>query len=388
MTTLKSLHAFLRLLENTSELKRRISGSSSQRSVKESLAEISKLAGIDGALLDDPQNIAALIGSQRFVMILGEPSVTTHAARIFDSTKVLFIVLINPGDAESKEAAQPSAYSGPAHQQSAVKTLAASWATPNSVPAAALSESSPARETALQSLNPLIVGNLALTSRLFRALFEHILGFASPSSIQQDSNALVNELTGNKALGRSFLATALFMMGKEIDPENLMPFMLDQGLFGMQVFEHLLQNRDFCSAYYDFRRLESAFVASAAEEEMRLRLSVDLFNAQFGGRPCDENVFEGGCQNKAKVDSHFAAVDLLEAISLTPLSRALNNSISSDSTHCIRSIKIIAQHFERFANREQTREQANQEIADHLLAYVRQFSIESKTARVAAGGNA
>lgn len=384
MTTLKSLHNILRLLDNTSELKRRMSGSSSQRSVRESLAEISKLAGIDSALLDEPQNVAALIGSQRFVMIMGEPSVTTHVARIFDCAKVLFIVLINPGDLESKEGAQSSAYSGPAHQQSAVKTLGASWATPAPVPSAALSASNPAQDSALQSLNPLIVGNFLLTIRLFRALFEHIMGFASTSSIQQESNVLVNELTGNKVYGRSFIATAMFIMGSEIDPENLMPFMLDQGLFGMQMFEHLLQNRDFCSAYYNFRRLERAFVASAAEEEKRLRLRVDLFNAQFEGSSCDEKVFEGDCQDKAKVDSHLAAVDLLEAIALTPLSRVLKKSISSDSSHCVRSIKIIARHFERFANGEQTKEQANQEIGDHLLAYARQFSVESETARVAA----
>jgi hypothetical protein len=380
ITTLKSLHNFLRLLENTSELKRRMAGSSSQRSVKEGLYEISKLAAIDDALFKDPQNIAELIGSQRFVMIWGEPSVTTHVARIFDCTKVLFNVLINPGDSENTEAAQASAYSGPAHQQTAVKTLAASWAKPTATSSDAKAAPNSGQENALQSLNPLVARNMALTVRLFRALFEHILGFASPSIAQQESVALVNELTGNKAHVRSFLATALFMTGAEVDRENLMPFMMDQGLFGMQMFEYLLQNRDYCAAYYAFRRLERAFVGSAVEEEKRFRIRVDQFNAQFGGSPCQANVFDAAGQGKASIDAHLAALDLLEAIALTPLSVVLNNSIVADPTYSVRSLKIIALHFERFANREQTADQANQEIADHLLAFARQFSAESKTA--------
>jgi hypothetical protein len=379
ITTLKSLYAFLRLLENTSELKRRMSSSSSQRSVKESLSEISKLAGIDNASFRDPKNIAALIGSQRFVMIGGEPSVTTHVARIFDCTKSLFNVLINPGDSESTEAGQPSAYSGPAHQQTGVKTLAASWANPPAVSPEAKPASNLGQEIVLQSLSPLIAGNMVLTARLFRALFEHILGFASPSSAQQEGVVLMNELTGNKAHARSFLATALFMMGAEIDRENLMSFMLDQGLFGMQVFEHLLQNRDFYAAYYVFRRLERAFVASAGEEEKQLKLRLDQFNAQFGGSPCEANVFEAAGQGKASIDAHLAALDLLEAIALTPLSMVLINSIAADSTYSVRSLKIIALHFERFANGEETVEKANREISDHLLAFACQFSTESKT---------
>jgi hypothetical protein len=380
VATLKSLHTFLRLLENTSELKRKMAGSFGQRSVKEGLSEISKLAGIDIALFKDQHNIAALIGSHRFVMIWGEPSVTTHVARIFDCTRVLFNVLATPGDSEITEVPQTSAYSGPAHQETAVKTLAASWAMPTDASSEASAALIPTQQKPLQSLNPLMVGNRVLTFRLFRALFEHILGFASPSSAQQESAVLVNELTGNKGHGRLFLATAMFMMGAEIDRENLMSFMLDQGLFGMQLFEHLLQNRDYCAAYYSFRRLERAFVSSAAEEEKHLKLRVDQFNAQFGGNPCEEKAFEAVGQGKASIDAHLAALDLLEAIALTPLSMVLNNSMAADSTYCVRSLKIIARHFERFANGEETKEQANQEITDHLLAFARQFSADKNTA--------
>ena len=42
-TTLKSLYKYLRLIENASELKRRMPASANQRSLKEGLAEIGKL---------------------------------------------------------------------------------------------------------------------------------------------------------------------------------------------------------------------------------------------------------------------------------------------------------------------------------------------------------
>ncbi len=221
---------------------------------------------------------------------------------------------------------------------------------------------------------------MTLTCRLFRALFEHMLGFASPSSAQQGSATLVNELTGSKEHGRSFLATAMFILGAEIDRENLMSFMLEQGLFGMQLFEQLLQNRDYCDAYYTFRKLERAFMASPAEEETQLRDRIDKFNGQSGGKPYGAKLFEADDQDKARVDAHLAAVDLLEAMALTPLSMSLNNSIATASSNGVRSMKIIARHFERFADGEETKEQANREIADHLLAFARQFSADNKTA--------
>ena len=179
--TLKSLHKYLRLIENASELKRRMPASTSQRSLKEGLSEISKLVGIRNGAFHDPQNIAAAIGPQRFVMIWREPSVDAHIARIFDSSKVLLTVLIDSGHIE-----KATGIGG---------------------------VSVPDGEAVLESLKPLLAGNLVLTNRLFRALFEHVLGFASPSSAQQGSAALLNELTGSKEHGRPFLATAMFILG-------------------------------------------------------------------------------------------------------------------------------------------------------------------------------
>jgi hypothetical protein len=376
VATLKSLHKYLTLLENASEMKRKMPTSSNQRSLKEGLSEISTLVGIDNSAFEGPQNIAAVIGPQRFVMIWGQPSVTAHVARIFDSSRVLLTVLIESGHLEKAMAAQSGSNAGPAHRRTAANPLSASWAQSKAESSGAQAQSNPNQESALESLKPLLAGNSALTCRLFRVLFEHMLGFASQSSAQQGSASLVNELIGSKEHGRSFLATAMFILGAEIDRENLMSFMLDQGLFGMQIFEHLLQNRDYCDAYYTFRRLERAFVASPVEEEKQLRKRIDKFNAQFGGIPFDARIFEADDQDKARVDAHLAAVDLLEAMALTPWSMSLSNSIAAASSNCVRSLKTIARHFERFADGEETKEHANSEIADHLLAFARQFSAD------------
>ena len=67
-------------------------------------------------------------------------------------------------------------------------------------------------------------------------------------------------------------------------------------------------------------------------------------------------------------------------MALTPLSRCLNNSIATASSNAVRSMEIMTRHFERFADGEETKEQANKEIADHLLAFARQFSADNKTA--------
>src|SRR4029077_12453116 len=90
-----SLFTYLRLLENASDMKRKMPASSSQRSLKEGFSELSKLVGLDNAVFKDPQNIASVIGAQRFVMIWGEPSLTAHVARVFDGSKLLLTVLID-----------------------------------------------------------------------------------------------------------------------------------------------------------------------------------------------------------------------------------------------------------------------------------------------------
>jgi hypothetical protein len=375
--TLKSLHNCLKLLENPSELKRRLPTSSLPRTLKEGLYETSRLIDVDEAVFKDPRTIAALIGAQRFVMIGGEPSVTDHVARVFDNSRVLLTGLAPAVNFESATVGQMSA--GP-QQGGAMVALPPGWAQYNSEPPAAQAQPNAEQETRLDSLKPLLAGNTPLTCRLFRALFEHMLGFAVPSSASQGSVSLVNELTGSREHSRSFLSTALFILGAEIDHEHLMSFMMQQGLFGMPIFEHILQNRDYCDAFHSFRRLERAFLASPATEEAQLRNRLDKFNAQFGGKPYGAKIFEADEQDKAKIDAYLAATDLLEVMALTPWGMSLVNALSIASSNSVRSAAAIAGHFERFGRGEATKEQANREIADHLLAFARQFSADTKPA--------
>jgi hypothetical protein len=318
------------------------------------------------------------MGPQRFVMIWGEPSVTDHVARVFDSSRLLLTALINPVHFENITPGQMDPMSGPAHPPAvAATTLFSERDRPKAEPPGARGPSDPEQEPSLDSLTPLLSGNTTLTSRLFRALFEHMLGFVSPSSAQQGNVFLVSELTGSKEHSRSFLATALFILGAEVGPDHLMSFMMEQGLFGLPIFEHMLQKRDYCEAYYAFRRLERAFLGSPAEEETQLRNRIDTFNAQFGGEPYGAKIFDADEPDKARVDAYVAAADLLEAMALTPWCMSLNKAVSLASANCVRSMKTIAGHFERFAGGKETRERTNQEIADHLLAFARQFSADS-----------
>jgi hypothetical protein len=121
-------------------------------------------------------------------------------------------------------------------------------------------------------------------------------------------------------------------------------------------------------------------MGSPAAEEAQLRSRLDKFNAQFGGKPYGAKIFEAHEQDKARLDSHLAAADLLEAMALTPWCISLNNAVSVASSNCVRSTSIIAGHFERFGRGEATKDGTNKEIADHLLAFARQFCADTKPA--------
>jgi hypothetical protein len=51
--TLKALHNHLKLLENASELRKRLPASSNPKTLKEGLCETSRLAGVDEARFQD-----------------------------------------------------------------------------------------------------------------------------------------------------------------------------------------------------------------------------------------------------------------------------------------------------------------------------------------------
>jgi hypothetical protein len=377
--TLESLHNCLKLLENTSELKRRLPASANPKSLKEGLHETSRLIGVDGGLFKDVQTISALIGSQRFVMIWGEPSATDHVARAFDNARVLLAGLLLVASPRNGVTVAGPKDNGP-QQGGAMAALAPGWTSTKAEVPTAPPQPRAERELSPNSLNTLLTGNVPLTCRLFRSIFEHLLGFAFQSTGPQGSASLVNDLAGSKEHGRAFLSTALFILGAEIDRDNLMSFMMRQGLFGMSVFEHLLQNRDYCEAFHSFRHLERAFMGPPAAEETHLRGRLDQFNAQFGGKPYGAKIFEADEQDKAKIDAYLAAADLLEALALTPWCMALNKAVSLAGSNSIRSAAIIASQFERFGRGEATKDRANQEIGDHLLAFARQFSADTKPA--------
>lgn len=351
--SLKALHAYLRLIENASELKRKIPTSYGVRTIREELYEIGSLADLDEAVFKDPQNVGSLVGTQRFAMIWGEPSVSDHVARVLDSTKVLLTAMVNP----EHFGITISGSLGPV-----------SGNIPGSEP-----------ETVPSSLKPMLSGNAVLTCKLFRALFEHVLGFTPEDGAQQGTVWLVNQLIGTREHSRSFLSTALFILGAELDRDHLIPFMVEQELVGMQTFGHLLQNRDYCNAFYIFRRLERAFIDAPADEEARLRDRMNRFNAQFGGKSSAVKIFEAGEEDKARVDAYSAAADLLEALALTPWSLSLSQAVAVSPVNSVRSVRTIARHFERYAQGAETKEQANREITDHLLAFSRQFSPPGKS---------
>jgi hypothetical protein len=375
--TLESLHNCLKLLENTSELKRRLPASSNPRSLKEGLHETSRLIGVDGGVFKDVQTISALIGSQRYVMIWGEPSATDHVARAFDNAMELLTGLLLGARSRNGVAMAGQKENGP-QQGGAMAALAPGWTSPKAEVLTAPPQPLAERELSPNSLNTLLTGNVPLTCRLLRSIFEHMLAFQSTGP--QGSASLDNDLAFSKEHGRALLSTALFILGAEIDRDNLMSFMMRQGLFGMSVFEHLLQNRDYCEAFHSFRHLERAFMGPPAAEETHLRSRLDEFNAQFGGKPYGAKIFEVDQQDKAKIDAYLAAADLLEALALTPWCMALNKAVSLACSNSIRSAAIIASQFERFGRGEVTKDRANQEIGDHLLAFARQFSADIKPA--------
>jgi hypothetical protein len=278
---LKSLHNYLRVLENASEMKRRMPASYSSRTLKEGLYEMSRLVGVDEAVFKEARQVAALIGWQRFVMIRGEPSVTDHVARLFDSSRALVAALVDPEHLGSVTSGQAGFSPPSAPQQGgaiAASSAGGTWTRPQSP--APPAEPRPEQETRLESLSPLLSGNPALSGRLFRALFEHMLGFTAESDAQQGSVSLVNELTGSKDHSRSFLSTAMFILGAEVDRNNLITFMMQQDLLGIPVFEHILENRNYCDAFHSFRRLKRAFVGMPAAEEAQLgnRLDANPFH--------------------------------------------------------------------------------------------------------------
>jgi len=102
-------------------------------------------------------------------------------------------------------------------------------------------------------------------------------------------------------------------------------------------------------------------------------------NARYGGKPYGAKLLEGEDPDKISVDSCVAAVDVLEVMAFTPWGMSLNTAVSVAPSNSVRSIRVIAGHFERAARGTELKETANKEIANHLLAFARQFSADAKS---------
>lgn len=353
LTTLKALHSYLALLEDQPALKRHLPAYANPRTVKEGLAEIARLVGLEPTAFDDPRALVTLIGAPRFVLIWGTPSVTDQVARAVDGARVLLTVMIDRTHFEM------GASTGRAQAPQEPGAPSPAWGA-DPLPLA-------------DTLKPLLSGNVKLTSRLFRAVFEHMLGFVSSAGGPTGNVLLVSEFCGSREHSRSFLATALFILGAVVDRENLMSFMVQEDLFGLPVFEHMLHGRDYCDAFHSFRQVERAFTGPPVVEASHLRRRLDQFNADFGGAPCGAAVFEAAGCDKQRIDAHLAAADLLEALALTPWCMSLSKAVSVDPCASSRSVSVIATQFERVSRGQATKADVNRDIADHLLAFARQF---------------
>lgn len=353
--TLKSLYGFLRLLENASELKRKLPGTYTPRTVKEGLFELSKLIGVEVGKLREPENLAAMIGQQRFVVILGECSCTDVVAKVFDSTRVLLTILLEPTYFERTATVTSHTSIAPALAQATGVTKKEG-------------------ERPLENVKPLLTQNIQLTAKVFRALFEHLLCFAYAPGLLQSGTLLLSELAGKREHSRAFLSCVLFILGSEIDRANLLPFMVEQGVFGLQTFELMLQNRDYCEAYYGFRKRERAFIETPDEEETRLRLRLDSLTTQFCGKSYKADLFDVQEPDKVKVDAYAAALDLVEALVLTPMATCAQAAIAASTLNCVKVLNGIAGQFERFARGTVSKDHANREITDQLLGFAAQFA--------------
>lgn len=372
LPSLKSLHTYLRILENPAEMKRRMPPSTHQRSVREGMAEIGKLTEQDAEAFQRPESLAAVIGSQRFVMIWGEPSLNERVARVLDGTKVLVSVLIDPLRYDQTPSGQLGPASGGSMQASGMKGTGLGGIAMRGT---SVNANVPTAEAPLDNLKPLLAGNQELTLRLFRALFEHMLGATPASTGQQGGALLVNDLTGNKEHGRSFLSTALFILGAPLGQRPLLDFMMEQGLFGIPVLEQLVQSHDYCEAFFGFRRQERAFIGSSVDEEARLRGRFNVLLSSLRLSADETSILGPTEQDRTRVAAHLAAMDVLESLALTPFRWSLEQAVGEDPGNCLRSVRILADLFELFGRRGETREQTNLAIGDHLLAFARQFSV-------------
>lgn len=371
--TLKALHTYLRILGNAAEIKRKTPASSTPRTLKDGLLEISKLVGVDAAEFRKEETVAALVGRQRFAMMGGDASVSDRVLRICDSTRALVTVLIDPTRFDKAPGTASGPMSGSGYQEQGGKAATPSWASvkPNAAPAGNVAEP----EMVLESLKPMLAENLPLTASLYRALFEQALAITAPVTASNAPTSSAGDFNGSKEHGRCMMSTAMYVLGSAVAPDGLDAFMAEQGLFSLPLFEHLLQHQDFCEAFHSYRHLERAFIGTPEAEEASLQARLALLTGIVPGTMQLPAIFTVETLDKDAVDAHVAAADVLEAMSLTALGISLKHAAAMDPLNVLRSLRCIASIFQNRAKAHDGKIHANQEIVDHLLAFGRQFAM-------------
>jgi len=152
--------------------------------------------------------------------------------------------------------------------------------------------------------------------------------------------------------------------------------MAEHHLLGVNLLEHKLLNRDYCNAYYQFRKLRRAFSSSAVEEEARLQVRVEKLLSQCGGSCTSKPLLEGGEVDKVDIDSWDAAIDLMEMLSKTVMNSCFRNAMKTDGDVCERLIRSLAMKFKEFANRQQPSEVVNRELGELLFAFGMQYGCQ------------
>lgn len=372
---LKTLHTYLRFFENPAEVKRKLPNTHAQRTLKEGVTDIGRLIGQQ--LNPDPETLGKLIGPQRFGVVYGEPSTTDLVLHCFDTAKIAFTVLVDPSHYEATmpqtraHGIQPGVFH-PAQPRPSQPYPG----TPPTHRPGEYDEHEGLKEgkATVQHLRDYLAQNPHLGLALFRIVFEHTLGASTQASVQAGPLAHASELLGRRENTRVLIADTFYLLGRHIEPEHVTRYMVEHNLLGMHTLEHKFLTRDYCTAFYVFQKLRRVFVDSPAEEEARLRARINQLNCALGGAPTDARLFELSNHDKVKIDALHAATDLIEALAHTVMGSCLGRAATAANSNCLRLIKGIATHFERFGTRQEPPEVANREIGEILFGFAVQFS--------------
>jgi len=364
---LKTIYTWLRFLENPAEVKRKLPTALTQRPLKEGLLDVVRLLG---GVTPGPQLLSELIGEHRFGLFHNELSAMDAVAHAFETARIIFTIVIDPNHFETAQPTRPGITQPTPPKQTA----------PLGIPADRMHTTPEGKteEPGIATIRQCLSTKPELGVRLFRVIFEFVLGTTSSVSIQSGALTHANELLGRRDVARVFLADAIYILGilAGFTPEEVTCFMAEHHLLGVNLLEHKLLNRDYCNAYYQFRKLRRAFSGPAEVEEARLKARVEKLLSQCGGSWTSKTLLEGGEVDKIHIDSCDAAIDLVEVLSMTVMSSCFRNAMKTDGDVCEGLIRSLAVGFKKFAYRQQPSEVVNRELGELLFAFGMQYGCQ------------